>query len=225
MPKGDIVESIFGWIGLVISTYFYFSLVVPYVKVLKGEMKYTDSPKMALLCNIVNCILWIDYGLIKDSLQLYLTCAIGGCLTLIWSSIYLIFLAKKNFVLGFIYCISVIAFILGLLFLFYSIDVEITGYSALIFNILMFFAPGEKIYTVIKTGNYELIPIFSTIGTLLCAGCWLIYGIYQVDLNLIIPNILGLLFGFLQMFIYCIYKNKQINIKDEEGDNIVNLAV
>ena len=89
----------------------------------------------------------------------------------------------------------------------------------------MYFAPGEKIYTVIKTGNYELIPIFSTIGTLLCAGCWLIYGIYQVDLNLIIPNILGLLFGFLQMFVYCIYKSKQKNKKEEESDNNDNLGV
>ena len=219
MSKGDLVEAIFGWVGLVISTYFYFSPVVPYVKVLKGEMKYTDSPKMTLLCNLVNCILWIDYGLIKESLQLYLTCVIGGCLTLIWSTIYLIFFAKKNFVLSLVYNISVLAVILGLLFLFYSIDVEITGYVALIFNILMYFAPWEKIYTVITTGNYELIPIFSTIGTLLCAGCWLIYGIYQVDFNLIIPYILGLLFGFLQLFVYCIYKNKQKNNKGEESDN------
>ena len=225
MSKEDLVEAIFGWVGLVISTYFYFSPVVPYVKVLKGDMKYTDSPKMTLLCNLVNCILWIDYGLIKESLQLYLTCAIGGCLTLIWSTIYLIFFAKKNFVLSLVYNISALAVILGLLFLFYSIDVEITGYVALIFNILMYVAPGEKIYTVIKTGNYELIPIFSTIGTLLCAGCWLIYGIYQVDLNLIIPNVLGLLFGFLQMFIYCIYKSKQNNKKNEESDNNVNLVV
>ena len=224
MAKGDIVEAIFGWIGLAISTYFYLSPVVPYVKVLKGTMKYTDSPKMALLCNIVNCILWIDYGLIKDSLQLYLTCAIGGCLTLIWSSIYLIFLGKKNFCLGLVYNISALAVVLGLLILFYSIDVEITGYIALVINILMYFAPGEKIYTVIKTGNYELIPIFSTIGTLLCAGCWLIYGIFQVDLNLIIPNILGLLFGFLQMFVYCIYKKKENN-KNEESDNKDNLVV
>ena len=225
MANGDLVESIFGWVGLAISTYFYFSPVVPYVKVLKGEMKYTDSPKMALLCNLVNCILWIDYGLIKDSLQLYLTCAIGGCLTLILSSIYLIFLGNKKFFLGLVYNICALVVTLGLLFLFYSIDVEITGYVALIFNILMYVAPGEKIYTVIKTGNYELIPIFSTIGTLLCAGCWLIYGIYQVDLNLIIPNILGLLFGFLKMFVYCIYKSKQKNKKEEESDNNDNLGV
>ena len=225
MAKGDLVEAIFGWVGLVISTYFYFSPVVPYAKVLKGEMKYTDSPKMTLFCNLLNCILWIDYGLIKESLQLYLTCVIGGCLTLIWSTIYLIFFAKKNFVFGLVYNISAVAVILGLLFLFYSIDVEITGYVALIFNILMYFAPGEKIYTVITTGNYELIPIFSTIGTLLCAGCWLIYGIYQVDLNLIIPNILGLLFGFLQLFVYCIYKKKKNNNKGEESDNNDNLVV
>ena len=160
----------------------------------------------------------------KRFITIILTCAIGGCLTLIWSSIYLIFLGKKIFFLGLVYNISALAVVLGLLILFYSIDVEITGYVALVINILMYFAPGEKIYTVIKTGNYELIPIFSTIGTLLCAGCWLIYGIYQVDLNLIIPNILGLLFGFLQMFVYCIYKKKE-NIKNEESDNKDNLVV
>ena len=44
MVDDKLVESIFGWIGLAISTYFYLSPVVPFIKVVKGEMKYQDSP-------------------------------------------------------------------------------------------------------------------------------------------------------------------------------------
>ena len=223
MVEKDIVESIFGWIGLVISTYFYFSPGIPYYKVLKGEMDHKDSPKLTLLCNLLNCILWIDYGLLKNSFQLYLTCAIGGFITLIWSTIYLIFFAKKNIFIGICLNILQILITFGLTYIFYFIiDVEFTGFVALIFDILMYFAPGEKIYTVIKSGKYQLIPIFSTIGTLLCSGCWFIYGLYQKDKNLIIPNGLGLIFGFLQLLVYCIYykkgKNDQIV---EENDNVV----
>ena len=224
MTEKDIVESIFGWIGLGISTYFYLSPGVPYSKVMKGEMDHKDSPKLTLLCNLLNCILWIDYGLIKDSLQLYLTCSIGGFITLIWSTIYLIFLAKKNFFIGLGLIILLLSITLGLIYLFYFIfDIEFSGYVALIFNLLMYIAPGEKIYTVFKTGKYQLIPIFSTIGTLLCSGCWFIYGLYQSDMNLIIPNGLGLAFGLLQLLVYCIYSKKSKNKKivEDDGNDVV----
>ena len=223
MEKDKLIEAIFGWIGLAISTYFYLSPVVPFLKVLKGEIHYKDSPGLLLLCNIMNCILWIDYGLLKNSFQLYLTCAIGGTITLIWITIYLIFICKKNFALSLIINIVLLGVIIGISYLFYDIlDLKITGYVALIFNILMLAAPGEKIYTVIKTGKYELIPIFSTIGTILCAACWFMFGVYQRDLNLIIPNGLGLLFGFFQLLIYCIFKNKiKRELSQDENDDVI----
>jgi solute carrier family 50 protein (sugar transporter) len=209
MVDDKLVESIFGWIGLAISTYFYLSPVVPFIKVVKGEMKYQDSPGVLLLCNIMNCILWIDYGLMDDSFQVYLTCTIGGFLTLIWSTIYLIFLAKKILFLGLLYNILLLTTTFIITYVFYFIcDKNITGIAAMVFNTLMLAAPGEKIYTVIKTGKYKLIPIFSTIGSLLCAGSWFMFGVYKADLNLIIPNGLGLIFGAFQLIVYCIFYRK-----------------
>ena len=46
---------------------------------------------------------------------------------------------------------------------------------------MVYAAPGEKIYNVIKTHNYKVIPIFSTIGGFFCTLCWVMYGIYQND--------------------------------------------
>lgn len=223
MIDDKLIENIFGWIGLAISTYFYLSPVVPFLKVLRGEMDYKDSPGILLLCNIMNCILWIDYGLLKNSFQVYLTCTIGGAITLIWITIYLIFLSKKKFCISLLVHILLLGSIYGITYLFYEIlDLKITGYFALIFNILMLAAPGEKIFTVIKTGKYELIPIFSTIGTILCSVCWLMFGVYQIDLNLIIPNGLGLLLGFFQLFVFCIFKNKRKReLSQDENDQVI----
>ena len=53
----------------------------------------------------------------------------------------------------------------------------------MIFNVLMYIAPFEKITKVCRTKNYNLIPIFSTIGGFFCSLCWLMFGVYKNDLN------------------------------------------
>ena len=133
MANDKFIESIFGWIGLAISTYFYLSPAVPYYMVLREDMDYKDSPLVLLFCNIMNCILWIDYGLLKDTFQLYLTSSIGGTLTLIWITIYIIFLSKKRFFISLLILILFLGILIGLAYyVFYMIlDVEITGIAAL----------------------------------------------------------------------------------------------
>jgi solute carrier family 50 protein (sugar transporter) len=112
----------------------------------------------------------------------------------------------------------------GISFIFYKIIHEdITGFVAMIFNILMYAAPGEKIFQVFKTKQYKLIPIFSTIGGLSCSLCWLIFAIYKMDINMIIPNGLGLLFAILQIIVYLIFyckKKKEENFDIEDDDKL-----
>ena len=225
MADNKLIENIFGWIGLIISTYFYCSPVVPFIKVLKGDMKYKDFPGILLMCSMMNCIFWIDYGLLKNKIQVYLTCSIGGTITLIWITIYVIFMAKKDILFSILINLLLLLAMFSLTYKFYNTNVEITGYVALVFNVLMLAAPGEKIINVIKTGKYELIPIFSTIGSLLCSGSWLMFGVYSGDLTLIIPNGLGLLFGVFQLVIYCIFykKTKSLKSNEEEETKVINI--
>ena len=205
----DIVESIFGWLGSIISIYFFIAPIYPFTKVLLNKIDYNDSPGILLLFTFMNCILWTVYGFLKDETQIYITNSLGGVITLIWITIYLIYLGKKYFVFSFIINIFLLILIISISHIFYHIVGEDnTGLIAMIFNVLMFAAPGEKIFQVFKTGKFELIPIFSSIGGFACSLCWLIFGIYKKDLNIIIPNSIGLLFAIFQIIIYLIYNKK-----------------
>ena len=163
----------------------------------------------------MNCILWADYGLLDDSFQVYFTNGIGGVITLIWITIYLIYLAKQTIGYALFLVILLMIAIGGISFVFYFLlGKKITGWAAMIFNVLMYAAPGEKIVRVFKTRQYNLIPIFSTIGGLFCSLCWLMFGVYKGDTNLIIPNALGLFFAILQVIVYIIFYCKK---KSEEN--------
>ena len=62
----------------------------------------------------------------------------------------------------------------------------------MIINIIQYAAPGQSIFTVLKTGNYSLIPITTTIVGVMCSSCWLVFGIIMKNPNCIIPNSMGL---------------------------------
>ena len=218
MSEQDIIESVFGWVGTIISIFFYIAPVAPFLKVLKEQMTYKDSPGILLICSFMNCILWADYGLAKNTTQVYVANSLGSTITLMWITIYLIYLGKKSFCLAFSLNILLLVLIAAISYIFYFIvDVYITGLIAMVFNVLMYAAPGEKIIQVIKTGKYELIPIFSSIGGIACSLCWFIFGIYQNDKNIIIPNGLGLIFAFLQIVVYLIYYCKRNNKNDKNN--------
>ena len=75
----------------------------------------------------------------------------------------------------------------------------------MVISILVFAAPLEKLYRVIKTYEYQLIPIFSTLGAFCCSLCWTMYGVYQKDYKIYAPNIGGLALAITQIIIYLIY--------------------
>ena len=167
----------------------------------------------------MNCILWANYGLKKDRFLQYFPNGLGGFITLIFITIFLIYLADKKIGLSLLFttCLAIVVSGLGLLF-FLVVDVDVTGTIAMVFNVLMFAAPGEKMYTVCKTGNYELIPIWSTIGAAACSGCWLMYGVYVADFKIIIPNALGVLCAFIQALVFIIFKIKSKNKEKPEDE-------
>ena len=225
MSGNQLFGEIFGWVGTGIAIYFYLAPAVPFIKLVNDHLKVNEVPGVLLICSFMNCILWADYGLVKDNPQVYFANGIGGSITLIFITIYLIYLGKRNIGLALVYNFGLLAIVIGLMLLFYFIvNPDVTGYVAMFFNILMYAAPGEKIAQVIKTQNYRLIPIFSTIGGFFCSLCWLLFGIYKKDWKLYVPNALGLAFAILQVVIYLIYycKNKDKNISfPDENDDVV----
>ena len=158
----------------------------------------------------MNCILWADYDLLDNAIQVYFTNRFGGAITLIWITTYLIYLGKQNVYFALILIILLMIAVGGISFVFYFIiSKKITGLTAMVFNVLMYAAPGEKILKVCKTKQYNLIPIFSTIGGFFCSLCWLMFGIIKGDINMIIPNALGLFFAIFQVIVYTVFYCKK----------------
>jgi solute carrier family 50 protein (sugar transporter) len=222
MTDEDFVGDIFGWVGTGISLFFYIAPVVPFLKLIKGEITCKESPGILLICSFMNCILWGDYGLLLDRFLIYLANGIGGVITLIWIVIFIIHYVEKRFAMALLYNLILTISIVGIALLFFFIvPYQVTGKIAMVFNVLMYASPGEKMITVFRTGNYKLIPIWSTLGGIACSACWMIYGIYLVDWNQIIPNALGVLFSIFQVIVFLFYKLKNGNeVKEEESSEV-----
>ena len=226
MTEEDLGSIIFGWVGTSLATYFYIAPIVPYRKVIKNQIPYTEAPGILLITSLLNCIMWAAYGLVTNQFSVYFANGLGGSITLIFVTIFLIYVAEKKFAFALLYTFFLIVCTVELYFLFYYvISSSVTGIAANVFNVLMYAAPGEKIYTICKTGNYKLIPIFSTIGAMACSTSWMLYGFYQGDFLLILPNALGCLSAIVQAIVYLFYRRKFIqNNKDitEEAAQIEN---
>ena len=217
MAKDDLGSTIFGWVGNALALYFYIAPIVPFVKVIKGQMTWKQSPGVLLLCSFLNCILWSDYGLITNQFLLYLANGLGGTITLIYITIFLIHVADRKVLLSLFYNFFLICCIVEIYFVFYYlVPFKVTGIIANIFNVLMYAAPGEKIYQICKGASYQLIPIWSTIGGTACSTSWMCYGIYQNDYYVVIPNALGVLASIVQIVIFVIYRRKQKNKAQSE---------
>ena len=220
----DLVGQVFGWIGSAFSLFFFIAPVVPYSQLIKEEITYKESPGILLICTFFNCVLWVNYGLKLDRFIVYFANGMGGVITLIFITIFLIYYANKKFLISFLLTLGLIAIlsIFDLIF-FLFVPYEPIGIIASITNVLMYAAPGEKIITVFKTGNYKLIPIWSNIAGIACSGCWLIYGIYLIDWNIMVPNGLGLIFSIFQIVIFILYKKKKGEGKEKDDEEKKNV--
>ena len=210
--EGDVASLIFGWTGTAIATFFYIVPIIPYLKLIKGEITVKEVPNLLLIFSFLNCILWSDYGMIENQFNVYFANALGGAITLIFITIFLIHLAKKRIVFALLYNLLLIGVVTGIYFLcFHVVPSKTTGIIANVFNVLMYAGPGEKIYTICKNGNYKLIPIWSTIGGLACSACWMTYGFYKHDFLLQLPNGLGCGSAIVQVVVYLVYRQKYKN--------------
>ena len=107
--EDDLGSQIFGWTGTVLATYFYIAPIVPYLKLIKGQITYDKAPGVLLICSFLNCILWSDYGIIKNRFSVYFANGIGGVITLIYITIFLIYFAQKKLLQSCVYILFLLA--------------------------------------------------------------------------------------------------------------------
>ncbi|KAE8725080.1 Bidirectional sugar transporter SWEET14 [Hibiscus syriacus] len=164
--------------------------------------------------SLFSAMLWIYYALLKKDAMLLITINTFCCFIQTFYIVTYFYYGPKKEKLVTLKLILVFN-VLGFGVIFFStyflrdlkIRLEVLGYICMAFALSVFAAPLAILRKVIKTKSVEFMPFSLSLFLTLGAVMWFFYGLLLKDMNIAVPNVLGFIFGILQMILYAIYKN------------------
>ena len=207
-----LINDFFGILATVFSFFTYFFSIKKSVDLCRKTELYTSLPSYTKIENIFNyivCSSWLVYAALLNDKYLFCSFLIGTILFLFWIIvIYIMYLIRQH---CFFYSILIF---LGLLyppfiyFLFHLGTKNFAGYFCMVIYLFSFIGPFLIIRDVIRTKNYNIIIVWFIILKLITHLSWLIYGFIIFNINIVIPNFIGVILSFAPLFFYNIYKKK-----------------
>ncbi|KAI3858438.1 hypothetical protein MKW98_021803 [Papaver atlanticum] len=228
MVTADAARNVVGVIGNVISFGLFASPAPTFYDIIKrGAVEdYSPNPYLA---TILNCALWVFYGLPfihPHSILVVTINGVGLVMEFAYIVCYLMYATKKQRMY--------VAKVLGGETAFFAIIVGITmgvfhtvksrgtfvGIFCLIFNILMYAMPLDNMLLVIRTKSTEYLPFWLLLANFLNGGCWLTYALLRFDLFIFISNGSGMLLGLSQLILFAVFYNKKPRNTDDKPGNV-----
>ena len=202
--------DVVGWAAIGLSSCFYLSLAIPFFHVLRCKLNFEYTPIALVNTIYVDCVSWYIYGTKLSCDQIILGHKIGACCSLVLICIYLAFELRKYLVDSILNCLILI---LGTLVIHKGLtivieDADMIGKVCIGTKVVTFIIPIILTFRVIKEKNYRLIS-FSTTTTYMmsCIG-WVLFGKASFDINIMIPNCIGVVLCFIQFLVYLNFKKK-----------------
>ncbi|KAL7114492.1 hypothetical protein ACP275_04G124300 [Erythranthe tilingii] len=165
-------------------------------------------------------MLWIYYATLKSNETLLITInSIGSFMEAIYIFIYISYAPKnaKILALELIMLLNVFGFGLILVLTHFLVKgsqrVHVLGWISVILSVSVYAAPLSIMKKVIQTKSVEFMPISLSFALLLNAVMWFFYGLLLKDFYITVPNIVGFIFGVLQIILYLIYKKCKVQEK------------
>ncbi|XP_071713045.1 bidirectional sugar transporter SWEET4-like [Rutidosis leptorrhynchoides] len=204
------IRTIVGIIGNVIS----FVLFISPAPTIWGIFAKKDveefSPDPYIAC-VMNCLLWIFYGLPinhPNSTLVITINAIGLLLELIYLSSFLIHgKTKHRKKIGIWLLVELLA--LGAIagvdlgkYHTHTSRSNFVGIFCVVFGIIMYGSPLTIMWKVIKTKSVEFMPFPLSLAAFLNGCCWTAYALLKFDLFILIANGTGAVLGFAQLVLY-----------------------
>jgi solute carrier family 50 protein (sugar transporter) len=217
------LADIFSTIGTILSFIMSFSPLPPIIKVFKKEEKIDIIPEGFLLFLILTRIVWGSVWIITGRKIALLNSVLGVFVCDVFVILYFFLYFNRTYLKTFFASIFLIFIEYGICYIgvFWG-DYLTLSYIAMVFNVIMFISPGQKILRVIKEKNYKLIPIYSTVINVLVSSTWLGFGICINLISQIIPNALGVFFSILNtsLWIYFYINRDKEKEKSEKEDEV-----
>jgi len=143
-------KSYVGIIGNIFAMLLFIAPITLMIKLHKNQVDPLKVPFLVMMMNIMNCVLWLAYGILAKDIFFMVCNGVGYSLNLIYLCLYFIYRWRKDFKQALVFCaLSVIsAMFILVLIAFVFLSKGAAQYSAMIFNIFMYAAPGQKIVSL-----------------------------------------------------------------------------
>uniref|UniRef100_M8B8I2 Protein RUPTURED POLLEN GRAIN 1 n=1 Tax=Aegilops tauschii TaxID=37682 RepID=M8B8I2_AEGTA len=189
----------------------------------KDVEQFTPDPYLATL---MNCLLWLFYGLPivhPNSLLVITINSIGIIIETIYLSIFFLYSPPKKrlkilLVVGFEVAF-VASVVVGVLLSAHTYEdrSRIVGIICIVFGTIMYAAPLTVMGKVIKTKSVEYMPFTVSLVNTINGCCWLAYGLIGNDPYVTIPNAIGTVLCIFQLILYlCYYKSTPVKEQNVE---------
>ena len=204
------IDEIFGWSAACFSIIIHFLAIKESILLYRAKAKYTLIPTYIRVENIINyfvCSSWFMYSLfLKDN---HLICnSIGSIFFLFWIVlVFFLYFRKINCTKYFMFVLIAFLFIPCIYFMF-RFSLYFTGKICAALYIISYFGYILEIKEIIRTKNFRIIKIRICILKLLQHICWFIYGFMIVNLDIVIPHVVGFILVFVSAFFWNYYKKR-----------------
>ncbi|KAG8384814.1 hypothetical protein BUALT_Bualt04G0157500 [Buddleja alternifolia] len=231
MHGQDLIRTVVGIVGNVISGFMFLSPTPTFVRIFKNKSTEEFHPYPYLAC-VMNCLFWIFYGLPAvhpDSTLVITINAAGLVLELIYLTIFFKHTTKKNRLI----ILSVLAgeclLLAGVaaltLHCFHTHEKRsmVVGIICCVFGIIMYASPLSILWKVIKTKSAEFLPVWLCLAGFLNGVTWFAYANLKIfDLYIAIGNGVGGLLGLIQLIVWTYYtvKEKRRGPKDDKAGEV-----
>ncbi|KAG6584227.1 Bidirectional sugar transporter SWEET5, partial [Cucurbita argyrosperma subsp. sororia] len=213
MVSTAAARTVIGIIGNVISFGLFMSPIPTFTQIVKRKAVEDFKPD-PYLATILNCAMWVFYGMPfvhPDSILVVTINGIGFVIELAYVSIFFIYSPwikrRKMLIVLLIESIFFAAVVLITLLVFHTTISRsyFVGILCIIFNIGMYTSPLTVMRLVIKTKSVKYMPFTLSLANFCNGIVWAIYALLKFDPNVLIPNSLGALSGLIQLILYATY--------------------
>ena len=200
--------DILGFLANVSALMFFISPLLMMIELAKTK-ETKKIPYFIFVGAILNCLFWLIYGIQKNLWPVYFCNGVGLFLNNVFLIMFIFYVQEINALLRIIINVFIISFnaLMIFIFLLFVQNTSIAGSIAMGFNIIMFVATLQKIIEVFQFKDNSYIPFSTIVSLLICTSLWTLYGIFQKDLYLVVPNGIGLVLALFQFVLWFIFNN------------------
>nr|GMD87779.1 bidirectional sugar transporter SWEET2a-like [Ipomoea batatas] len=204
-----------GVAGNIFAFVLFVSPIPTFKRIIRSQSteQFSGLPYIYALLNCLIC-LWYGTPIVSPGIILVFTVnSVGAIFQLVYITIFIIYAerTKKLKMLGWLLGVFAVFAIIA------SVSICVfeppnrqlfVGYLSVLSLISMFASPLFIINLVIKTKSVEYMPFYLSLATFLMSLSFFVYGLFQHDLFISVPNGIGAVLGVVQLVLYFRYSGR-----------------